>query len=333
VNRFSPASAKDYTFRVLDRLHDLFRAVTSRIILPGFEGLPLYDVLRFFYRGIAGGYITSRASAIAFSFFLAIFPFLIFLFTIIPFIPIEDFQTTLLKVIADMMPRSAFESVRETIIDVVTRPRSGLLLFNLVLSLYFSSNGVNSLIQGFNNTYHQMDTRTTFRQYLVSLWLVLILSLLLIMAIGLMTFGGPLIRMALSGLEEYSLFYNLVLRFFQWFLIMGLLLLAISFLYYLAPARHSRFRFISAGSLLATLLIILATLGFNYYVDHFSQYNVLYGSIGTLLVVMMWIYLNALSLLTGFELNASIMTARSGGAATAAPGGRRGRPSPRRGGG
>ncbi len=303
------------TIRNIERmaliLHAFFRRITGRIVLPGFDGIPLYNVLLFFYRGIREGYLTTRASAVAFSFFLAIFPFLIFLFTIIPFIPIADFQQTLLDLIADLMPRSAYESVQETIIDIVTRPRSGLLLFNLVLSLYFSSNGINSLIEGFNNTYHQMETRSTIRQYLISVFLVIILSFLLILAIGLMTFGGPLIGWILPGFLDESLFYHLALRLFQWLLVAGLLLTAISFLYYLAPARHSRFRFISAGSMLSTLLIIASTLGFKYYVDHFDRYNVLYGSIGTVLVVMMWIYVNALSLLTGFELNASIMSAKN----------------------
>ena len=295
-----------------ERIQAIIKKFTRRITLPGFGGIPLYDVAVFFIRGILKGYITSRAAAISFSFFLAVFPFLIFLFTIIPFVPIANFQQTLLALLEELMPGIAYDSVKATIIDVITRPRSGLLIFNFILSLYFSTNGVNSLIEGFNSTYHDIETRSTIRQYLVALLLVIILSLLLIISVGLITFGSTIIDEIIPVSYESSLFVFYTLLLFKWLLTVGLLLTAISFLYYLAPARHARFRFISTGSMLATLLIICTTLGFNFYVDHFSQYNALYGSIGTLLVVMMWIYLNALSMLIGFELNASIKIAGSG---------------------
>jgi membrane protein len=283
--------------------------ISSRVVLPGFEGVTLYDAARFFIQGLTEGYITSRAAAISYSVFLAIFPFLIFLFTIIPFIPIHDFQHSLLEVIREFMPGLAYESVKETIIDIVTRPRSHLLFLNLALTLYFSTNGVNSLIEAFNNTYHDVETRPGFKQYFISLFIVLINSLLIILAIGLMTFGPTLIRWLLPDGIEDSWPVLLFLNLLRWFIILGLLLMAISIVYYLAPARRKHFRIISAGSLLATILIVLTTLGFNFYVDHFSSYNALYGSLGTLMIVLVWIYINAISLIVGFELNASIVTA------------------------
>jgi membrane protein len=281
--------------------------VAQRIVLPGFDGIPLHQVSVFFIRGLTRGYITSRAAAISFSFFMAIFPFLIFLFTIIPFIPIQNFQQVLLDLIRDLTPQTAYESISGTVVDIITRPRSGLLFLNLVLALYFSSNGINSLIEAFNNTTHDIETRTTVQQYLISLALVLILSVLLILSIGLMTFGSRLLSLLLPETMQEGSSYIILLETLRWLTIIGLLLMAISFLYYLAPAKRASFRFISAGSLLATLLVILTTLGFNFYVDNFSKYNVLYGSIGTLLIVLLWIYLNAISLLIGFELNASIL--------------------------
>ncbi|MFH1160876.1 MAG: YihY/virulence factor BrkB family protein [bacterium] len=292
---------------------------SKRIILPGFDGLPLYDVTVFFFRGLSKGYITSRASAISFSCFMAIFPFLIFLFTIIPFIPIQNFQQVLLDLIRNFMPQTGYETVRETMVDIITRQRSGLLFLNLILTLYFSTNGINSLIEAFNNTTHDIETRTTVKQYLISIVLVLILSFLLILAIGLMTFGSMLLALILPDVLLQGSFYLVSLEALRWLIILVLLLMAISFLYYLAPAKRANFRFISAGSLLATLLVILTTLGFNYYVDNFSKYNVLYGSIGTLLIVLVWIYMNAISLLIGFELNASILNAGVDGQAISAP--------------
>jgi len=284
--------------------------LSRRITLPGFEGIPLYDVTVFFIRGLTKGYITHRAAAISFSFFMAIFPFLIFLFTIIPFIPVTNFQQTLLDLVSQFLPGSAYETVKETIVDIVTRPRSSLLILNLLLTLYFSTNGVNSLIEAFNNTTHTFETRSMVKQYLISILLVCIQSFLLIIAIGLMSFGTGLLQLLLPEFIAGSGFFVYILQFLKWLVALGALLLAISFLYYLAPAHQAHFRFISAGSLLATFLVIVSTLGFNYYVDNFSRYNALYGSLGTLMIVLVWIYINAISLLIGFELNASIHTAK-----------------------
>jgi len=283
---------------------------SRRIVLPGFNGTPIYDVAVFFFRGLTEGYINSRAAAISYSVFLAIFPFLIFLFNIIPFIPIANFQQQLLGIIQDFMPRMAYESVKETIIDIVTRPRSSLLIFNLILTLYFSTNGVNSLIEAFNNTSHDLETRASYKQYLVSIFIVLINSLLLIMAIGLITFGSAMLRYILPDTIEDSWLVVLLLEVLRWIIILTLLLMAISIIYYLAPAKRKNFRFFSPGSLLATLLIVTTTLGFNFYVDNFSRYNALYGSLGTLMIVLVWIYINAISLIIGFELNASIRIAK-----------------------
>lgn len=284
-------------------------SASKKIVLPGFEGLPLYKVAVFFIRGLQEGYITSRAAAISFSMFLATFPFIIFLFSIIPFIPIDNFQQSLLDLVQSLMPSLAYESVKETIIDIVTRPRSSLLILNLILTLYFSTNGANSLIAAFNNTYHVMETRSSIRQYIVSVYIVIIISLLLIIAIGMITLGPTLVRWIVPTDMANSGFIRLLLEFLRWIIVLGLLLMAISSMFYLAPARHRRFRFISAGSMLATVLIVITTLGFNFYVDNFSSYNALYGSLGTLMIVLIWIYVNSISLIVGFELNASIKSA------------------------
>jgi membrane protein len=286
---------------------------SRKLVLPGFDGLSLYNVAGFFVKGLYEGYITSRASAISFNFFLAIFPFLIFLFTIIPFIPIEDFQATLLLLIHDFMPKSAYETVKETVEDIVMRPRGDLLSIGFILAIYFATNGIDSLMEAFNNTYHTIETRSAFRQRLISVLLVFILSFLLIIAIGLMTLGPTLLSLIIPGKILASTFYSVIIWFLTWVIILSTLFLAISFIYYLAPARRRDFRFISAGSSLATLLVILTTLGFNFYVDNFSKYNILYGSIGTLIAVLLWIYFNAISLLIGFELNASIYKAKKEG--------------------
>jgi len=166
------------------------------------------------------------------------------------------------------------------------------------------------MITAFNSTTHSIETRSIWKQYLISFLLVLILSLILLVATTAII-GGTVVMQYLVNhkILESSLVYNLI-KYGKWLIIVIMLFFAISFMYYLAPARKTRFRFISAGSTFATLLFILATVGFNFYVNNFASYNALYGSIGTLIVIMMWLYFNALVLIIGFELNASIAHAR-----------------------
>jgi membrane protein len=180
------------------------------------------------------------------------------------------------------------------------------------LSLYFTTNGINSLMEAFNSTFHTIETRSFIKQRIISILLVVIITFLLIIAIGLITFGTELLSILLPGKILESNLYFGVIVFSKWLITIAMLFFAISFIYYFAPAKKRQFRFISAGSSLAILLIIATTLGFNFYVDNFSKYNVLYGSIGTLLVVLLWIYFNSFSLLIGFELNASIYNVKRG---------------------
>jgi membrane protein len=286
--------------------------LSKKIVIPGFDGMPLYDVAVFFMKGISKGYITTRASAISFNFFLAIFPSVIFFFTIIPFIPISNFQQSLLDIIRDFIPDEAYATVQTTVEDIVIRPHGGLLSFGFLLSLYFSTNGINSLMVAFNNTYHTIETRSAIKQRIVSIILVIIFTFLLITAIGLITFGTWFLSVLLPLQILKSNFIFSVILLLKWMIILAMLFFGISFIYYFVPAKRRHFRFISAGSSLATFLIIATTLGFNFYVDNFSKYNALYGSIGTLLILLLWIYLNSLSLLIGFELNASIFTVKKG---------------------
>jgi len=280
--------------------------VSQKIIIPGFDGLPLYDVAVFFIRGLQKGALTMRAAAMSFSFFLAIFPSIIFFFTLIPYIPVSNFQQTLMVLLEELMPDSAFDTVRSTLEDIISRPRSGLLSLGFILAGYFSTNGIASMIEAFNQTYHTIETRSWMRQRLISILLVLILAVIVILAIAMITTGSIVIDFMV---QENILHDSTTVFFLQvgkWIVILAMVFFVISFIYFLAPSRESKFRFVSAGSTLATLLSIVTMLGFNYYISNFTRYNALYGSIGTLLVVMLWIYFNAIILLIGFELNASI---------------------------
>lgn len=283
-----------------------FISFIRKLILPGFKGIPLYDVIVFFIKGLSKGFITSRAAAISFSEFLAVFPAIIFIFTLIPYIPINNFQNSLLELIKNFTPTETYNVVRDTIEDIIQRPRGGLLSVGFILTLYFSTNGVNSIIEAFNNTSHTIETRSSVKQYLVALLLVIIISILVILAIALISLGDYLIKLLIlykiipGGLTYYLLLFS------KWIVIIALFFFAVSFLYFFAPAKKNKFNFISPGSSLSTILFILTTLCFNWYLSHFSQYNKLYGSIGTVMVIMLWFYLSSIILLIGFELNASI---------------------------
>ncbi len=284
--------------------------LSKKLIIPGFDSIPLFDVGKFFFRGIMKSSITLRASAISFNMFMALFPAVIFLFTLIAYIPIENFQVILLKNISQVVPESAHKLVYSTLEDIVNRQRGGLLSLGFILAFIFSTNGIMSLMAAFNSTYHHIETRSLLWQYIVSFFLVIILSLLVILSVSLIIFGADLLGY-LMGLLKFSSALTVKLLFMtKWILIIFSIFLATSLIFYVAPAKKTSFRFISAGSTLTTLLFIITSVAFNYYINNFAQYNKLYGSIGTLLVLMFWIYINSIVILIGFELNASIKHAQ-----------------------
>lgn len=279
---------------------------SKKIVLPGFEGLSLYIVSKFFFQGLKNGSLNMRASSLAFNFFLAIFPAIIFLFTLIPYIPIENFQDYLFNLLQNLLPESAFEMVEETIVDIIKKPRSGLLSIGFFSALYFASNGFNSMINSFNETYHEIETRNPLQQRLISLLMLFVNFTLLSIAIALLI-GGEIGSKHFINSNK-ALYY--VLFFAKWIISFALCYTVISFNYFSGPKKKKGWRFFSAGSMFSTVLIIVASIAFAYYVNNFGKYNKLYGSIGTLIVIMMWMFINSLILLLGFDLNVSIHSAK-----------------------
>lgn len=280
--------------------------VSKWVSLPGFEKVPVADVARFFWQAMTKGTLTMRASAVSFSFFLALFPTIIFIFTLIPYIPIDNFQEQLMSLLKSFMPHNAYQATEETIFDIVTNQRGGLLSIGFLSAMYFSTNGFDALITAFNNTYHDIEARSAFQQRLVSILLVVIFTVLLTLAISLIIFSEYLLNsLSLDGGFTYYLI--LIGRILIAFMLFHSL---ISCTFYLGPSRNHGWKFFSAGSMLATILSIVTSFGFAYYVNNFGTYNKLYGSIGTLIVVLLWIYFNSLVVLVGFDLNASIREAK-----------------------
>jgi membrane protein len=288
------------------RLLALLRRSAQTITLPLFDGLSLYDVAIFFWKGIYEGAVTSRAASISFSFFLALFPGVIFVFTLIPFIPIEGFQHELFRLLRDVLPPNSFDAAYSTITDILTIKRGDLLGITVAAALFFATNGTLALIGNFGQTIHRLNVRGFWSQYLAAFWLTLALALLLIGGIAVLALGEVWIPTLIPG--DNGIWLTALAR---WVVLLGLVLFAISLLFYYGPMRSAPWRFISPGALLATVLVWLTSYLFGIYVTDFSRYNQFYGSIGTLMIIQLWIYVNAIGLIIGFELNASMARAKT----------------------
>ena len=289
----------------MKRLLALLRRSAQTITLPLFDGLSLYDVAIFFWKGIYEGAVTSRAASISFSFFLALFPGVIFVFTLIPFIPIDGFQHELFRLLRDVLPPNSFDAAYSTITDILTIKRGDLLGITVAAALFFATNGTLALIGNFGQTIHHLNVRGFWSQYLAAFWLTLALALLLIGGIAVLALGEVWIPTLIPG--DNGVWITALAR---WVVLLGLVLFAISLLFYYGPMRSAPWRFISPGALLATVLVWLTSYLFGIYVTDFSRYNQLYGSIGTLIIIQLWIYVNAIGLIIGFELNASMARAK-----------------------
>ncbi len=296
--------------RHIKKVGIFFGRLAQRTVLPGFAGLSVYEIMVFFVKGANNGTLTTRASAIAYNFFLAVFPAIIVLFTLIPFIPIENFQEVLMTTLKDLMPANVYGAVESSIQEIVMRKRNDLLSFGFGLSLFFATSGITSLIQAFNASYHNRETRTWINRQLISLALIIIFCMLISLAVILIIFSGIVINFLEARNILNNKFMIALLLNGKWLIILISTFFSISFLYYLAPVRHSKFRFISPGSILSSFFIILTSVGFSTYINNFGTYNKFYGSIGTLIALLIWLFVNSLVLLIGFELNMSIRQAK-----------------------
>ncbi|TDG35798.1 YihY/virulence factor BrkB family protein [Pedobacter changchengzhani] len=284
------------------KFYSMFIEWTKSCILPGFSPLPLYTISAFFLKEIQKDTLVNKASSLAYSFLLAIFPGLIFLFTLIPFIPVKGFQDQLLNLIVLILPDNAFDAFEATLKDIIKNQNTGLLSFGFISALFFATNGVKNLMKAFNKSSLIVETRSWLKQRLIALVLTMVICLSIITCISAMAMGEILLNyLHIKGsLAVYAI------QLTRWALLAFLYFITISILYRYGPSHTKKWKLFSAGSWLATILAFLTIWGFSFYINNFGSYNKVYGSIGTLIVVMIWLYLNSLILLIGFELNASV---------------------------
>ncbi|MGY5351422.1 YihY/virulence factor BrkB family protein [Wenyingzhuangia sp. IMCC45533] len=276
----------------------------KKIPVPGLEGMSFYDLLEMYFLGIIKGALTSRAGGISYSFFMALFPFMLFMLTLIPYIPIDGFQNSFMMLVSDLLPPDTFNAVESVLRDIANNKYGGLLSFGFLVSIFLMTNGVNAVFAAFEYSVHVQKIRNVVRQYLISLGTSITMSVMLILTVAAtIFFEFGLDFLTKNGWLPSNILWMGNLRYL---LFMFLIFCTVSMLYYFGTREGRQTRFFSAGSVLTTILSLLTFYGFGIYVVKFSKYNELYGSIGTLLVLMLFIWLNAIILLLGFELNASI---------------------------
>lgn len=283
-----------------------FIKLLSIISLPGFKGISILDVARQFKISLGSSRISMRAAAVSFNFILAIFPTIIFLFTLTAYLPIADFQDRLLSALSEVLPQNTFMAIRNTILDIISIQRGGLLSFGVIVALFYSTNGVHSIIQSFNASIYLKESRSFWKILLVSLALTIILSLLLVLAIALMIATNFTLELLIKHhIITYGINYVLI-WIGKWIIFYLLLFFSVAFLYYLGPSKQARVGFFSIGALTTSFLILILLIGFAFFVSHFGTYNTVYGSVGALIAFMVLINLNAMLLLAGYEFNASV---------------------------
>jgi len=280
--------------------------------LPGMYRIPLYKIGRFLYQEINSADLNTRANSMAFSFFLSLFPAIIVLFTLLAYTPLyATFGEVLQLAITEIMPGDAGDMLFKTVQDVATIPRSGLLSFGFFLAIWFASNGMITMMVGLEKEYAEaFRRRNELEKRLIAIQLTFLMALILVLSVVLVILGNTILHYVFQFIRA-DFITRWLLLLFRWIVVLALFYAGISTIYRYGSSTHRKIPFFTPGATLATLLSILSSWGFSFYVDNFNAYNKVYGSIGTLIVLLVWLQLNCLIILIGFELNASILVLRA----------------------
>ncbi|NHE55806.1 YihY/virulence factor BrkB family protein [Cyclobacterium plantarum] len=293
------------------RLHQ--QALRLKPIHFGNPDQNLYDVGKIFLHHIQKDDVFERASAMAFNFTVAMFPLLLFLLNTIPFIQFfipEVTTANILIFVRDILPDNIYDEAAPTIMDIVSKPRQSLLSLGFFLALYLSTNGVISMMNAFNAVYRTRENRGFFRTRMVAVSIVVVLVLSICGAVLVMLVGSNLLyRFSEFEFVSNSIYYY-SLASFRFFVLLLLFIIATAYIFRFAPAVHDKWKFFSTGSVVAGALITLGFFLFTFYLNNFSTYNKLYGSIGTMIAVMLWLWITSILVLVGFEINVSLDKAR-----------------------
>lgn len=284
---------------------------TDRLVLPGFEGLSLYAVGRVLLKEIRVNKLNVRGAAVTYNFIMAIPPTLLFLCSLIPYLPVKGIQNSILSILHIITPNeNSYRTLSGVVIDFLNNERRDILSFGILFTLFFSSNGMMGLMRSFDRQSSLYKKRSAFRRRWTAIKLtifVLVVALLTMAALVLQTtMINRLLERFLDGAISVW-----AIKLFSLLLVTMLVFLSICLIYKYGPSLTHRWHFISAGSVFATILCVLLTTVFFFLVDNVIHYNKVYGSIGTVMAFMVWLFLNTQVILLGFELNLSILLAKT----------------------
>jgi len=271
---------------------------------PGFEGHSVYHIGAAIFKDIQAIRFTERAAAISFNFLMAIPPTLIFLFSLVPFLPLEGVEQTILSSIHTLSPNEKlFQSLQDVITDFMNTKRRELLSFGILLSLFYSSNGMMGIMRAFDRVTEAHVRRSGIARRWKAIKLTLILTGFILICMAILIIQSRALDEIILNITGNTTIVKLI----GWLLIVLSIYFSICIIYTYAPSLQRKIRFFSPGSFLATLLFIGISYGFFFVAAHFVNYNKIYGSIGTLLMFMVWMYITGLVILIGYEINIAIM--------------------------
>jgi membrane protein len=275
---------------------------------PFFEGLSLFYVCRFFFRELGNSKVNERAAAVTYNFLMAIPPTMMFLFSLVPYLPLQGVQHTILDTINYISPNVDIRrSFSKLIIDFMHRKHRDILSFGILLTLYFSSNGMMGLIRSFDRDHSVYVKRNSFKRRWTAIRLTFMLIVAFIFMLAVLIIQSNAINKHLERL------FNTVLLI-KWLSILFVVIFdffTISMIYKFGPSLTNRSKFVSAGSVFATIGSVVTTTIFFFAVNHFLNYNKVYGPIGTLIAFMGWVWLTTMVILLGYELNVSILLGKT----------------------
>lgn len=274
------------------------------IILPGVHGASLFEVGKFFFRELKKSKLQERAAAVTYNFLMAMPPTFLFLFSLVPYLPLKNVQQTILNTIKLLSPnRSIYTNIHSVVLDFMNTRHRDVLSYGILLILFFSSNGIMGLMRSFDKSLSLYVKRTGLERRWTAIKLTIVI-------IGVVILGLAILIFQSKDLNPYihREFHSVLAVKAVSFVILALLVfVTISIIYTYGPSLKHKFKFISAGSVFATIASVVATSIFFFLVNNFINYNKVYGSIGTLIAFMVWVWLNTIIILLGYELNVSIL--------------------------
>ena len=276
--------------------------------LPGFQKIPIYIVLKRLALEIQSDNISTRASSISFFFILAIFPGIIFLFSIFPYIPIENFQEKVMAFLASSIPKNIYNVLEHTIIDIVVAEKSSSLVsINFIIAFFVASNGVNSILQAFDKSNHTFKRRNFIEKKLTAFKILFLIAFQLILSVALIIKGKEFVQFILNLIGTDKSWISLSIRIVKAIIILITTFNLYALIYYFGPATKEKYKYFSVGATFAAIISIAFSYIFAIYTSYLNNFNQLYGSLGIIIVIMLWININAFVLLFGFELNHSVL--------------------------